>query len=259
MAWLARPAGRPHAEPVRQRTALVGLVEAPGGRGASTATALARALAADSPAPGAVLLADLTLDAPHRGLHGIDPDAEGLSELATACRFGPPPPGIAPGVIQRTVGGYDLLPGLRQHHDWVSIGSRAMGAVLGALLAGHETVIAHVDRDLEGEPDTGSFDVEDRNVLARTAVRAADLVVVVGDGDRAGRQALLATLVTLAAFGTPPERTLVVADRLPRRSARAEQRLGAAVRAALAESASRTAPGDDAGVPERIVPGSLGR
>ncbi|MGN6693328.1 MAG: hypothetical protein ACTHN0_04055 [Aquihabitans sp.] len=256
IAWFAgRPRRPPPGDDGRGRLAAV--LEAPGGRGASTATALARSLAGRSPGP--VLLADLTLDAPHRRLHGIAPGAPGLAELAAACRFGPPAPTVLTGTTHRTSGGFDLLPGLRRHQDWVTIGARSAATLVATLTAAHAIVLAHVDRDLEGEGETGSFDVEDRNVLARTAVRAADLVIVVGDVDRAGRQALLATCDALARFGVPPTRTLVVATGIPWPLGRRATNLGGAVSDAIERAGSPTPPDVSDDPPQRITPGGLGR
>jgi hypothetical protein len=234
---------------------LVVLLEAPGGRGAATAIALARSLARRSPGP--VVLADLTLDGLHRGLHGIEQGAPGLPELVASCRFAPPAPATLQDSIHRVVGGYDLLPGLRHHHDWVTVGSRSAAMLVAFLRSERATVVAHVDRDLEGEADTGSFDVEDRNVLARTAVRAADLVVVAGGRDRTGRQALLTTREALGRFGIPEARTLGVAVRWPVPFGSRAGSLGQAVRGALEPpDAAPRADADDG--PQRIAPGSLG-
>lgn len=260
----------------RRRAQLIALVEAPGGPGARTATALARSLAAPR-APGAVLLADLSLDAGHRSLHGIDAAAHGVGELAASCWFGPPPAGSLPPLAQRTASGYDLVPGLRRHHDWVGVGARSADALLEALRHGPDVVIAHVDRDLEGERDTGSCDVEDRNVLARSTVRAADLVVVAGDIDRFGRHAVLATVVALAAFGVAPERTLIVTAGVPwtagrpppwllqrtvrathRVRLRSRRRLVDAVTAALLAAGHRPPPPFIEQEPQPIVPDPLG-
>jgi len=257
------------------RAAVVALVEASDGRGVAAALGLARALAATAASATEVLLADLTLDAPHRAVHGLDPEATGLSELAAASRFGPPPASLVRDAAHVVAGGYQVLPGLRHHRDWVQIGKRSAATAIEAVRHHAAVVVAPIDRDLEGEPDTGSFDIEDRNVLARTVVRTADLVVVAGALDQAGRPGLQATLAALAAFHVPLDRTLVLTSGpSPRRrahrltpatrflhlgaGARAERRLGTAVRAHLAEvgEAGTGAVPDDA--PQRIAPGTLG-
>jgi len=268
MAWSAGVLARPPA--------LVTVVGAPGSRSAPVAVSLARALAALAERAADVVLADLVLDAPHRALHALDPDAPGLSELIAASRFGPPPDPALATALHPTGAGYRVLPGVQHHHDWIGLGERAAATALDAVRAAAPWIVAHTDRDLEGEPDTGSFDIADRNVLARTAVAAADLVVVAAGDDRAGRLGALSTLQALARYGVPTDRTLLVLDptrvrarpvtpeganvlRLGR-GRRVDLRLGAAVLARLVpDRGSGGPPGpDSAGGPEPIVPGSLG-
>lgn len=267
--------------------AIIAVIAASGGGGATTATALARALAATrsdlagSGDGGGIVLADLTLDAPHRALHGLDPDRTGLPELVESSRFGAPSAVPVAGALHSLGPGLALLPGLRHHHDWVSVGEAAASSVLRALRAHAEVVVAHVDRDLEGESDTGSYDIEDRNVLARTAVRAADLLVLAGRGDSAGQHGLLAALAALEAFRFAPERTLAVETTtarmawrnrreanppglqvLQRREGdRADLWLGRALRTRLALAGAAPAPvtaTPASGEPQRVVPGTLG-
>src|SRR5690606_17284462 len=70
---------------------------------------------------------------------------------------------------------------------------------------------------------TGSHDVEERNLLARCTIGAADAVVVVGRPDAVGIHRLGSLLRDLHRFGTPAERLLPVINRAPRsRRARAE-------------------------------------
>ncbi len=234
-----------------ERAVLVAVLDAPGGESAATATALARSLAANH-RHRATALADLTLDAPHRAVHGLDPHAPGLPELLTAARYGDPPPAAVGAALHRLPSGVLLLPGLRRHHDWVSLGRRSVQAALEALRTRADVVVAHVDHDLEGEVETGSFDVEDRNVLARSVTEAADLVVVCGSASPAGRVGLHRRLEQLTAFGVPVEQTVTVLGR--RRSVR---RLARAV-GSLLDTGVRSAAVPDEAVPERIVPGTIG-
>ncbi|WP_421119673.1 hypothetical protein ACE2AJ_20305 [Aquihabitans daechungensis] len=267
----------PTGAPSRRRGVLLTILAAPGGDGTAGATSTARALAATGTGPGPVVLADLTLDAPHRALHGLTPDQPGLPHLIDAGRFGPPPPSPTIRARHPTRQGYLVVPGLLHHSDWVTVGDHAAGSALDAIRAGAELVVAHVDRDLEGETDTGSFDIEDRNVLARTAVQASDLVLVAVGSDRPGGLGALAVLDALARFGVAHDRIAVVrpAGRRPwpaaggrlrspqilqlRHGARPDARLAAAIRARLAA----VGPADgsqrsDGNEPRRIVPGSLG-
>ncbi|MCU1370809.1 MAG: hypothetical protein JWO77_2003 [Ilumatobacteraceae bacterium] len=271
-------ARRPAIALVSDRAALVTVVEAPSGGGAGAATALARSLAATG--PGSVVLADLTLDGLHRSLHGLSSNHAGLPELVAASRFGPPSTAEVDATLHPVAPGLRLLPGLRRHQDWISVGGHAAGVALGAVRTGSAVVVAHVDRDLEGEADTGSFDIEDRNTLARTAVRAADLVIVSGRSGPAGHAGLLATLESVAAFRGPSERTLALATgsaRIARRNRRfdlqahgrvllhregdlVDLRLGHAVRTQLAAlvSVPRAPAAPTQPEPQRVVPGALG-
>ena len=56
---------------------------------------------------------------------------------------------------------------------------RAVQAAIDSLLRSYRLVVADVDADLEGDDEVGSVDVEERNVLARSAAARADLVLVV--------------------------------------------------------------------------------
>ena len=47
-------------------------------------------------------------------------------------------------------------------------------------------VVADVSSEVDGRAETGSLDLEDRNALARTVVRQATVVVVVGRGTTTG-------------------------------------------------------------------------
>jgi hypothetical protein len=59
--------------------------------------------------------------------------------------------------------------------------------------------------------------VEDRNLLARTAVGLADVVVVVGNPGVKGTHSLLRVIRDCMATGVEPERILPVVNRAPRR------------------------------------------
>jgi hypothetical protein len=275
------PGARPPV-PTGRRGALVGVLAAEGGNGPGAAVALAGSLVL-APGDPDVVLADLTLDAPHRALHGLSVDRVGVLELVRAARFGPPPPAAVSGALHPSTHGYRVLPGLVRHHDWIAVGEGAATRALAALRGEADVVVAHVDRDLEGETDTGSYDIEDRNVLARTVVGSADLVVVAAGTDRSARLALVAMLSTLAGRRVARERTLVVTPRSPSRRPvlhpapgpgrllrlrgdRADRRVGAAIVQHLRAAREAEGDGGDDGpscpppedAPERIRPGSLG-
>lgn len=228
---------------------LVAVVAGAGVDGATVASSLALRLAI-GPAPAPVVLADLTLDAPLRAFHGIADVGGGLPDVVAAARFGDPPAAAVDAALH-PVGPVLVLPGLRRHHDWVSLGTRSVRAAIGAVRSRAGLVVAHVDPDLEGEAETGSFDIEDRNVLARTAAATADLVVLIGGARPPARSTLMRQHDRFTAFGVPAERILVAGTRGRRLAAAVERRL--ATGAGGAPSAIPEEP-----VPERIVPGMLG-
>src|SRR5690606_24352356 len=102
------------------------------------------------------------------------------------------------------------------HRDWTGLRQRSFEAALDGLRRGFRTVVADVDADLEGERATGSLDVEERNLMARTTVAAADLVLAVGAPDMKGVHSLLRVARHLLDHGVPPERLLPLFNRSPK-------------------------------------------
>jgi len=200
-------------------------VTGPGGGGSSTvAMALAQGLAAEARHRGLVVLADLALHADLGLLHDADDVVPGLQELVEAHRTATPGipeiRGFAFEVVDR---GYDLVLGLRRHRDWPVLRPRAVQAALDGLLRSYRLVVADVDDDLEGDDEVGSVEVEERNVLARTACARADLVVVCGPPSVRGLRRLVLALDELHRSGVGADRLLPVITRAPRRPrARAE-------------------------------------
>ncbi|HEX2038159.1 MAG TPA: hypothetical protein VHF47_00340 [Acidimicrobiales bacterium] len=196
-----------------------------GGTGASTvAVALAQGLAHDVRAGGPVLLADLALHAEQAMLHDARDVVPSVQELVEAHRLGRPSVeevrALTFAVPER---GYRLLLGLRQARLWPALRPRAVEAAFDSVRAGWRVVVCDADADVEGEDDCGSADVEDRHVLARTAVRSSDVVLVVGVPGMKGVHSLARVLHELEAFGVRPGRLVPVVNRAPRnRRARAE-------------------------------------
>jgi hypothetical protein len=164
-----------------------------------------------------VLLADLALHADLAMLHDTGDVVPGLQELVEAHRSGR----VAPDGIRRLVFDvpdrrYHLLLGLRRHRDWVVLRPRAVAEALDGVLGRYRTVVADVDADLEGEAECGSVDVEERNVLARTAAARADLVVVVGQPGPKGLLTMSRVVDDLRRVGVEPARVVPVVNRAPR-------------------------------------------
>ncbi|MBW3580183.1 MAG: hypothetical protein KY431_04025 [Actinobacteria bacterium] len=212
----------------------VAAVCGPGGTGASTvAAALAQGLG-HSAGAGAVVLADLARHAEQAMLHDVGDIVPGVQELVEAHR------GAAPSVeevraltfevVDRR---YHLLLGLRRARYWATLRPRAFAAGFQSMRRSFTTVVCDVTADFEGEADAGSADVEERNLMARTAVEQADVVFAVGRPGVKGTHALVRVLGELAALGVDAERIVPVVNAAPR-----HPRLRAETAAALAELAA---------------------
>jgi len=189
-----------------------------GGTGTSVvAMAVAHAAGADPTNAGRVALVDAALDASQAVLHHTGDVVPGLQELVELHRTSRPDTAtVRSGLWAFPERGYDLLPGLRRHRDWTALRPRALAAAVSSLRRAYATVVADTDADLEGEAETGSLDVEDRNACARTLVAEADVVVVTGSDGPAGVHRLVRALGEVVAHGTEPERILPVVVRAPR-------------------------------------------
>lgn len=219
-------------------------VTGPGGTGRSTmAMAIAQGLAADPRQADLVCLADLALHADQAMLHDALDVVPGVLELIDAHRAGSPTVDTIRALTWQVPSRrYHLLLGLRRHRDWTAVRPRAFEAALDGLRRGFRTVVADLDPDVEGERATGSLDIEDRNVMARTVARAADVVVVVGRPGLQGVHALLRVTRDLLDHGVAAARIVPVVNRSPR-SPRARAELTRAFGELLA-----AAPGGE-GVP----------
>jgi len=210
------PASNPPT-PSSWRGQLVAVVGA-GGVGSSTvAIALAQGLGSDVRLDGLVLLADLALDADHALLHDVGDVMPGVQELVEAFRNGNP----SSSEVRALMFGagdrqYDLLLGLRRHRDWVTVRPRAFDAALDGLRRVYKTVVADVDADVEGEPQNGSLDVEERNVFARATTSRADVVVVVGVPSPKGVHRMVRIVDALLENDVEPARIVPVINRAPR-------------------------------------------
>jgi MinD-like ATPase involved in chromosome partitioning or flagellar assembly len=189
-----------------------------GGTGTSTiAMAIAQAAGADPANGGRVALVDAALDASLALLHDNGDVVPGLQELVELHRTRRPDPDQVRGSLWACPErGYDLLPGLRRHRDWTALRPRALAATITSLRRSYATVVADAEADLEGEAETGSLDIEDRNACARVVTTAADVVVVTGVDGVVGVHRLVRTLAALIAHGVDPARLLPVVNRAPR-------------------------------------------
>ncbi|MDQ1427039.1 MAG: hypothetical protein QOK39_515 [Acidimicrobiaceae bacterium] len=179
----------------------------PGGSGVSI---VAAAFAARS--HGSVLLADFALRADQAFLHGLDSPESGLFDLLDAARYGLVTTGdIGDHTVALPAG--RLLPGLRRPGHWTAVSPAAFDAVLAALLESFDLVIADVTGDVEGERESGSLDVEERNHMARSTTVAADAVIVVGAPGANGTRRLTLLVDDLLDHGIDPARIVPVVNR----------------------------------------------
>ena len=222
-----------HAAPITRISAFTGIeapdqepswrgrliaVTGPGGTGCSVVTmAIAQAFADEPSNHAMVLLADLALSAEQGMLHDAREVIPGVQELTDAHRSGRLPIDQVRSLVFDAVGrGYHLLLGLRRHRDWTAVRPRSFESALDGLLRSYRLVVADIDSDFEGESETGSLDVEDRNLMARTTAARADLVVAVGQPTTKGTHSLSRTLRHLAVAGVEGERIVPVFNRAPR-------------------------------------------
>ena len=203
------------------------LVAVLGGGGVGTSTiamAVAQGLAHDPRHAGLVALVDLARRADLALLHDAGDVVPGIQELADAHRTRT----LAPEDVRHMAfhcpdRNYHLYLGLRRPRDWAAVRPRAFEVALDGVLRSHRVTVADVDADLEGEAECGSIDVEERNVMARTALSWADAVIVVGAGGVAGVHRLARIIDDVVRFGATADQILPVVNRGPRHPrARAE-------------------------------------
>lgn len=236
-----------HASPIRQIAAAAAIAETntrqeatwrgqliavtgPGGAGSSViAMATAQSFASEPSNHSMVLLADLALHAEQGMLHDAREVIPGLQEFVDAHRLGRVPIAQMRSFVFEAVDrGYHLLLGLRHHRDWTAIRPRSFETSLDGMLRSYRLVVADIDHDFEGEQETGSRDVEERNHMARTVADSADLVVVVGVATTKGIHSLTRTIRELVASKVESERIVAVLNRTtrnPRRQADAADAL----------------------------------
>lgn len=201
----------------RLAPAPVAAVVGPGGTGSSTvAIALAQGLAARSE-HSPVLLADLCRHAEQAMLHDAGDVFPGLQELVDAHRAGRPAAReIRASTFAIEARGYHLLLGLRRHQHWTMIRPRAFEAAFANLRQAFRAVVCDIDADFEGEDQVGSVDVEERNLLSRTALLQAAVVVVVGRPGMKGLHSLVRLVGEVTAAGVDPAAVVPVVNAAPR-------------------------------------------
>ena len=195
------------------------------GSGVSTlAAALAQGFAGRPDGRGSVLLADLALRSDQAAYHDVGDVIPGVQELVEAHRTGRPTrASVRSSTFDIEPRGYDLLIGIRRPRDWVALATRATDAMLHTLGTSYRYVVADLTAEFDGEDETGSIDIEERNHLARNVALRSDAVVVVSTPDLRGVRGLVRIVDELLGLGVAPARILPVLNRAPRsRRSRAE-------------------------------------
>lgn len=211
-----------------------------GGVGTSTvATALAQGLGADVRHSNLIVLADLALRADLGLLHDAGDVVPSVQELVDAHRTGRP---SIEDIRSMTFGvegrGYAVLLGLRRARDWSALRPRAFEAAFDGLRRGFGIVVCDTDADLEGESETGSVEVEERNVMARTAAAASSVVFAVGLPGVKGIHSHVRVIHDLIGFGVPSRNIVPVVNRAPK-AARVRGEIAATLGALIGDSELR--------------------
>jgi hypothetical protein len=185
------------------------------GSGVSTlAIALAQGLAGRPAGRGAVALADLALEADQAMYHDAHDVVPGVHELVDAHALGRPDGETVRSMlfdVDRR--GYSLLLGMPRPRVWTALSGRGIAFGLDGLRSASRWVVADVTAEFDGEAETGSVDLEERNALARTAVADASCVVVVGDATLRGLRSIPRIGRDLVELGVPSDRILAVVNR----------------------------------------------
>lgn len=227
-----------------RRTGVLVAVTGPAGVGTSTtAIALAQGLAGSG--EDDVLLADLCRVADQAMLHDSRVVVPSVQDLVDAHRVAAP---RARDIVAQTFRiderGYRLLLGLRRPRQWPTIRPQAFASTLDSLQRTFDVVVADVEPEVEGEEDTGSLDVEERHLLARSTLLRANVIVVVGRQGLKGVHAHVRVLLDLLHLGVPVTRVLPVvtcASRNPRVRAEVTQALHQLASSSLGGAADQLA------------------
>jgi MinD-like ATPase involved in chromosome partitioning or flagellar assembly len=209
-----------------------------GGSGTSTvAVSLARHAASHAPA----VLVDLTRHGGLRHRFGVGPVRPGITEIHGGAHLET----CLVAVDRRLL----LLPGQRDPSDWTTVTDPGpIASALEALRAGGPLVVCDLGPDLEGSERTGSLDVADRHLGARTAATRADAVLVVAAPHAEGLAHAATTVRDLMGCGVDLGRVGVVIARVPGRQARRTLRLRAQL---LGASLAEWPPGEALVLAER--------
>ncbi len=230
------------------------------GAGASTlAMALAQGVAQQLGSAGSVALVDLRLPGDLAMYHD-QPDApSAVMSLVEAHRGASLGTAATESLLMPIPErGYDVLWGARRSREWTALRPRAVQASMASLTRAYRYVIADCDHELDGEPETGSVDLEERNCLTRTAIHECDLCVVVTRTDMKSVYDCVRIVRELVEHNVGLDSILVVFNSAPRSPAH-KAGLTATLRALLGDACPVTSPifvarKDLEGIHRRVAP-----
>lgn len=194
-------------------TAVIGV---PGSGASTIAMAAAQHLAIRAGRSGTVALADLSLRPDLAMYHDVGDIVPSIVELVDAHRherLGRD--AVRSLLFDIEARGYHLLLGLRRRRDWATLRQRSFERAIDGLLSTYDEVIGDIDDDLDGQDETGSADLADRNMAARIVTRRAELVVAVGTASLRGLHGLVRVVTDLLDHGVDPARIIPVINRAP--------------------------------------------
>ncbi|NNN12703.1 MAG: hypothetical protein HKL81_03005 [Acidimicrobiaceae bacterium] len=169
----------------RRTTGHIISVVGSGGVGTSTiAMALAQGL---SQIGGSSLLVDARLRGEQAFLNDARSNAMGISELIRATRISRlEKRDLDPYLEWVSTRCYSLLKSGRTKRDWLGWDQDSISSTLETLTSNFGHLVVDVGCDFEGSSDTGSNDIESRNLLGRLSLARSSLVVLVGTDDTKG-------------------------------------------------------------------------
>lgn len=219
---------------------LTAVIGAPGSGASTLAMATAQSLAIRAGRAGTVALADLSLRPDLAMYHDVGDIVPSIVELVDAHRH----ERLGRDALRSMLfdiesRGYHLLLGLRRRRDWSVLRQRSFERAIEGLLTTYDEVIVDIDDDLDGQDETGSADLEDRNMAARIATRRAGLVIAVGTASLRGIHGLVRVITDLLDHGIDPAQVIPVINRAPN-SGRARSTLRGTVDELLAPALAGT-------------------
>lgn len=249
----------PESAPEPEPAAAGRLVTVWGPTGAPGRTTVALGVAAELAEEGALLIDADPYGGTVAPAIGLLDEAPGIAAACRAAATGRLDPATLAATTPRLDGGLRVLTGISRADRWPELAPSALEDVWATARALTAWTVVDTGFGLE-EDEALSYDTRapQRNGATLSALRAADLVLVVGGGDPIGLQRLVRGLADLDKAGVTAPRRVVV-NRV--RAATAGPRPGEAIREALARYAgvgqAHLVPDDPAACDSALLAGRL--